>query len=226
MKKKHCTHGKSRMMDCRECRRQTRLSGYDKRVGPSQRDKYYFAKNVARRRGLEFTLTFEQFAAIISRSCVYAIKEQREINPRIDRKDNALGYTLENSQSCCACHNQLKSDILSHEHMLDAVHRYQIPCRNARNGRKKLPRPGGVTPHSGASHSVKFRNTQLRRIKDKATYAELSNRRAGRPVHPNAHTTQPWGRAPRRFQDRGPRWRPARRLQSRARPEINVVERG
>lgn len=68
----------------------------------------------ARSRGIEFALTVEQFTEITAKNCHYCDVQPKEFircrskhHPQkylfngIDRKDNSLGYTPENSLPCC-----------------------------------------------------------------------------------------------------------------------------
>ena len=101
---------------------------------------YKDAKGSARRRGIEFTLTFKQFDRIIHSPCVYqygaAISGIGRMS--IDRIDPSKGYTPKNSQPCCSRHNLMKSNILTHEQMMDAVSRYSIACGSCGAGRKRI----------------------------------------------------------------------------------------
>lgn len=69
-------------------------------------------RNKARKRGLTFGLSLDQFVAITKSDCYYCGKppsKQKRIPGifgaycynGVDRKDNACGYTLENSLPCC-----------------------------------------------------------------------------------------------------------------------------
>lgn len=72
-------------------------------------------RSAARGRGLEWALTDEQFNILVSRSCHYCggtpstIQSAKWTNVLfayngLDRKDNAHGYTVENTATCCkAC---------------------------------------------------------------------------------------------------------------------------
>ena len=64
-----------------------------------------------------FSLSFEDFDAITSRSCFYCGENEKRIG--IDRIDNSIGYTKENSVSCCKICNYMKrtmtkEDFLNH----------------------------------------------------------------------------------------------------------------
>lgn len=74
----------------------------------------------AKKKGLTFELDFDQFIELTSQNCYYCDLEpiqrrnaENKINyylyNGIDRKDNSLGYTLENSLPCCKFCNGAKT---------------------------------------------------------------------------------------------------------------------
>ena len=76
-------------------------------------------KRCACKRGILFTLSIEDVSDLIFRPCAYCGREL--VNPGrkgkqsvpyngIDRKDNTVGYTIENVVSCCLDCNRAKSD--------------------------------------------------------------------------------------------------------------------
>lgn len=78
-------------------------------------------KSGAKRRNVEFELTIDQFKKKVSDNCHYCGCEpstiQKSIKDKqlfvykyngIDRKDNNIGYTIENSLPCCSLCNYLK----------------------------------------------------------------------------------------------------------------------
>lgn len=80
----------------------------------------------AKRRNLEFGLSKEQFLFLTSQNCFYCNSIPSTIKDRngkdeykgklfiyngIDRIDNALGYTIENSVSCCRMCNWMKGSL-------------------------------------------------------------------------------------------------------------------
>lgn len=65
-------------------------------------------KRGADSRGLKFTLTSEEFESIIQGICHYCDSSQ---SIGIDRKDNKIGYTLENSLPCCKTCNFMKGTL-------------------------------------------------------------------------------------------------------------------
>lgn len=77
-------------------------------------------KRGAKERNLEFSLTRQEFRALTSSNCWYCgsppaslWKQKRTngpyLNNGIDRKDNNIGYTTENSVPCCTDCNFMKS---------------------------------------------------------------------------------------------------------------------
>jgi hypothetical protein len=74
------------------------------RATPRGRFKAY--KTGARVRGLCFLLTFKQFKQIMAQPCLYCGEDR--LTRGIDRWENNLGYTLENSRPCCRICNRMK----------------------------------------------------------------------------------------------------------------------
>jgi hypothetical protein len=81
-------------------------------------DKY---KRGASSRKYPFTLTKEEFRSLTSNNCVYCGSSPKTkmttrtflgnyIYNGVDRKDNSLGYTTDNSVSCCRLCNKAKSN--------------------------------------------------------------------------------------------------------------------
>lgn len=62
----------------------------------------------ARRDGREFSLTKDVVESLITKPCSYCSSHERI---GIDRADNNVGYTAENSVPCCARCNMLKKDM-------------------------------------------------------------------------------------------------------------------
>ena len=65
---------------------------------PSLKTQYLMAQRSAGYRGLSFDLTFEQWNAVISHTCVYH-RAGKTVKSGIDRRDSSQGYTVENSQA-------------------------------------------------------------------------------------------------------------------------------
>ena len=123
---------------CRACKQVYRHAEY-LRKGSTPEVRYQGARNNAKTRDIEFTLTFDEWCAIITQSCVYNIEStvNPEIRVGIDRRTPAEGYHRDNVQPCCDRHNRLKSDILTHDQTKATVARYSIPCGNAKRGRPR-----------------------------------------------------------------------------------------
>jgi hypothetical protein len=70
-------------------------------------------KRGALRRGLAFDITLEDFKGLVALSCLYC---GDDIAPRgVDRWDNKIGYTFENSRPCCGPCNRMKCTMSSRE---------------------------------------------------------------------------------------------------------------
>jgi hypothetical protein len=72
-----------------------------------QTDEYKFKMYsfAAKRRDYQFNLSLEEFTKIFHGDCDYCGKEDAR---GIDRVENAIGYTKENSVSCCEMCNKMK----------------------------------------------------------------------------------------------------------------------
>ncbi len=85
---------------------------------------YGSLKARAKKRDIEVTLTYDEFVSVRSSGkCTYCDRDlpTDSIGHCIDRKDNATGYTVENSVPCCGDCNKVKSDVLTHEEMIVAM---------------------------------------------------------------------------------------------------------
>lgn len=84
-------------------------------------------RNRAIRKGLEFTLTDNDFIRIITSNCVYCGQEAKNETRKlrnfnlavltVDRKDNTKGYTLENCVSACKNCNFSKMQFSHHQYL-------------------------------------------------------------------------------------------------------------
>lgn len=105
-------------------------------LGPTQlRVRLWYAKAEARKRGLEWSLSDEQFVQLSCCPCSYCGRggcnatSLRDIVEAggIDRFDNSLGYTPENSVPCCTACNQAKNDMTAEQfiaHCAAVAYRY------------------------------------------------------------------------------------------------------
>lgn len=99
---------------------------YSKEYGQTLNRRYYVYKRSARERGLEFTLTLEQFEFLTSQSCCYCggHTEDREFCG-IDRIDNDVGYVSNNCVPCCTVcnymrHKQTQKEFVNRCHTISA----------------------------------------------------------------------------------------------------------
>ena len=60
-------------------------------------------------RGLEFSITFDQFMSFWGKDCSYCGDSIETVG--IDRTDNKVGYTIENCASCCKTCNNMKKEL-------------------------------------------------------------------------------------------------------------------
>jgi hypothetical protein len=65
--------------------------------------------------GREWTLTLEQFAALVSQACHYCGNPLHETGAGLDRIDNSRGYVLDNVVPCCKVCNLLRLNELTPE---------------------------------------------------------------------------------------------------------------
>jgi hypothetical protein len=103
------------------------------------RQKYAALKKRAISKNLPVTITFEQFRYLKLDDCHYCgvselfirfYCELMKINTpwmTIDRKDNSLGYTVENCVTSCYLCNKTKSNFFSYEDMLEIANNFIKP---------------------------------------------------------------------------------------------------
>ena len=67
----------------------------------------------------DFNLTFQQWSSLVlDKSCHYCEGPLETKGCALDRKDNAVGYSVENCVPCCKECNRIKGHILTYEEML------------------------------------------------------------------------------------------------------------
>lgn len=97
--------------------------------GTAFRNVLSYYKSGAKRRGLEFQLTDDDFKLLTQSCCTYCgsgpksiVKSATEIYiyTGLDRRDNEKGYTCENTIPCCTLCNWMKRN-LSYESFLKHV---------------------------------------------------------------------------------------------------------
>jgi len=77
--------------------------------------KYTTYKHQAKRRGIDFVLSFEEFMTFWQKSCWYCHNPIKTIG--LDRVDNFLGYSIQNVVSCCKPCNDGKNCSLQNEYI-------------------------------------------------------------------------------------------------------------
>jgi ribosomal protein L22 len=82
----------------------------------SMNTKLLEAKKSATQRGLEWSLTDEEACAMFTQPCWYCGRPGEPFNG-IDRKDNTLGYTTDNSVSCCWIDNRSKHVMSAYDYI-------------------------------------------------------------------------------------------------------------
>jgi hypothetical protein len=70
----------------------------------------------AEKRGIEFNLTIEEFTTYWNKPCHYCGEEIESVG--IDRKDNDIGYLLDNCVPCCSQCNMMKR-IIPYQDFID-----------------------------------------------------------------------------------------------------------
>jgi hypothetical protein len=120
-------------------------------------------RGCAKERGLECSLTLEQYLTFVGKNCYYCDEkldwiekvvrnEGTRKGPRgynLDRKDNSLGYTFENCVPCCRVCNRTKSNHISHGLMLVI---------------------GQVIRHAGGWDAIKSGNSDVRALAGIASF--------------------------------------------------------
>jgi hypothetical protein len=86
---------------CKDCRREIK-----RKYRKTPRGKYNKTKLASKSRGLDFSLTFEQYLQFENKPCNYCGFVPDSVS--LDRVDNSLGYHLDNVVSCCYMCNSMK----------------------------------------------------------------------------------------------------------------------
>lgn len=82
--------------------------------------KYSASKSLAIKRGYVWELSREEYYSVIeSNACIYDGESLPPTGSGLDRKDNDIGYTLDNVVPCCTRCNTIKSDYWSYEEMVE-----------------------------------------------------------------------------------------------------------
>ena len=123
---------------------------------------YASYKANAKRRKKEFDLTLEQFASHWKQSCVYCGSEIETIG--LDRIDNTLGYTVDNTVPCCSVCNYIKfvySDETFRDHVATIVAFNKNPITITHNNK-----PRSTKCFSNCKGQAKARDIEFTLSKD------------------------------------------------------------
>ena len=92
------------------------------------RPRFQKARACAKRRGISFDLTFDQYLVFVANGyCHYCHGELPAVGGGLDRKNSQLGYSLTNCVACCSdCNNIRGKDVVSYEEMRVLA---QVLCR-------------------------------------------------------------------------------------------------
>ena len=100
----------------------THYNAYYKDKRKEAKYRYNNNKKKAKERGLEFTLTFEQYENLISQPCHYSGESiLGNSGVGLDRIDNSKGYTIDNVLPCAGWCNKMRMDFLTVEETKVAV---------------------------------------------------------------------------------------------------------
>ena len=108
---------------CRPCYdRQYHRSSIGKQVR-AKRDRtpagrHYKGVCMAKSRGYEWTISFEEFKILNSQFCYYCDGILPKAGHGLDRVDNNRGYTLNNVVPCCTMCNRMKSSLTMEEFLI------------------------------------------------------------------------------------------------------------
>lgn len=100
---------------CTDC---TKL--YNIELSRTPEARYSNSKRKAIKRGLTWNLSLDDFEVLIKNNCCYCGRELNKdaTGSTLDRKNNRLGYSLENVVPCCPRCNSVKMDYFTYEEML------------------------------------------------------------------------------------------------------------
>jgi hypothetical protein len=100
------------------------MKDYNKKNDKNPRKRFTTTRWQSKKRGLEFSISFEQFKIEIEKPCVYCnnlLGKRSVCASGLDRMDNSKGYIIDNICSCCWICNSIKGEHLSFEEMKEVV---------------------------------------------------------------------------------------------------------
>lgn len=95
-----------------------RCNSWNRKFHDTPRGKFHIYKNTAKKRGIIFELSYEDFLKFFDQNCHYCgdkIVDYGGVG--IDRVDNTKGYTLDNVVPCCRPCNVAKLDYTAEEYV-------------------------------------------------------------------------------------------------------------
>jgi len=101
----------------------------------SPNGRYITSRYQAKRRGIEWGISKEFFFASTSRPCSYCGGSLPRTGCGLDRKNNSVGYTEDNSVPCCFVCNRVKGHIFSYEEMISIIGPAIKKARELRGGK-------------------------------------------------------------------------------------------
>lgn len=139
---------------CKQCLAKTDRRKYAKddvmrgarfKYGKTDMARYTRLKSNAKRRGTEFLLDKLEFLIWFGEQeklCYYCgisltTDGNRAEQLSVDRKDNLIGYTLENIALCCQRCNTIKGDIFTEQEMVEIAERYLKPKMEVLYGQER-----------------------------------------------------------------------------------------
>lgn len=113
--RKNSQYNKSGETICSRCAN-SRMSGKNSGAYKHGSIRYPEYRNNARRRGIEFLLTVNEFNYLVSMQCHYCGGNSVDNNEKsrgngIDRKNSKVGYILQNCVPCCSTCNFVKNQM-------------------------------------------------------------------------------------------------------------------
>jgi hypothetical protein len=105
------------------------------RIAYYSRTKLPSIRRSAEKRKVPFTITLKQLTKILVAPCVYGDWVDSVKTPvGLDRRNSARGYTIRNSQPCCAKHNSIKGNWFDHTEMMSIARLSPLLRACGRNG--------------------------------------------------------------------------------------------
>jgi hypothetical protein len=115
-------NAKARIAEAKEERKQKKKEWTVNVRYKSKQYHYSIYKTHAHERNLCFELSMDEYLNIISKNCNYCNGINEVGFNGVDRKNNTIGYTIENSVSCCSICNFMKKTTHSDIFIQRAIH--------------------------------------------------------------------------------------------------------